>query len=139
MVTSRDKEDYNNKFDAGTSAADKINLAPEAVLSNTDQSGVLTNGLVTGTKVRILEDPSNLSSGKWLTTTMFYDNKARVIQTQSENAVGGKDITCVRYDFTGKVRQITPGSEPIYGKCNMAGHKYESPTQRYQVSNLDKL
>ncbi len=97
------KEDYNNKLDAGTSSANKINLAPEAVLSNTDQSGVMTNGLVTGTKVRILEDPSNLSSGKWLTTTMFYDHKARVIQTQSENAVGGKDITCMRYDFIGKV------------------------------------
>lgn len=66
-------------------------------------TGVLTTGMVTGTKVRVLEDPTNLSSGKWLTITMFYDHKGRVIQTHSENAVGGKDINCVQYDFTGKV------------------------------------
>lgn len=96
-------DSYNSRLDAGTSIADKVNLAPEPTLSSSEQGNVRTRGLVTGIKVRILEDPTNLSSGKWLTTTTFYDQKARVIQAQSDNAVGGKDIASTRYDFTGKV------------------------------------
>ena len=57
----------------------------------------MTRGLVTGTKVRVL------GTGQWLTTTLRYDAKGRVIQTLSDNLQNGEDVLTTRYDFTGKV------------------------------------
>ena len=59
--------------------------------------------MVTGTKVRSIENPADLSLGKWMATVSFYDDKGRIIQTQSENYKGGNDIATLKYDFTGKV------------------------------------
>ena len=61
-----------------------------------------TRGLVTGTRVRVLEDPNNLNKGAWLETANFYDSKARLVQVQSDNYKGGHDILTNRYDFTAK-------------------------------------
>jgi hypothetical protein len=44
--------------------------------------------MVTGTGLRVLEEPDVLSKGSFLYTTNFYDSKGRVIQLQ--------------YDFSGK-------------------------------------
>lgn len=87
---------YNNKLDQGGS------LHPDHLPSVVEQQKVLTRGMVTGTLTRVLEDTDNLQAGKWLSTTLFYDSKARVIQTQSENYGGGTDLATNRYDFTGK-------------------------------------
>lgn len=87
---------YNNKLDQGS------NLHPDHLPSIVEQQKVLTRGMLTGTLTRVLEDMDNLQAGKWLSTTLFYDSKARVIQTQSENYGGGTDIVTNRYDFTGK-------------------------------------
>jgi len=57
----------------------------------------MVNGLVTGTKVRVI------GTDQWLTTTLYYNDKGRAIQQCAENAVGGKDITTTLYDFNGKV------------------------------------
>jgi RHS repeat-associated protein len=57
---------------------------------------ILTAGLVTGNKERVLD------TDQWLTTTSFYDEKGRCIQVVSSNNVGGKDITTNQYDFSGK-------------------------------------
>lgn len=57
----------------------------------------MTNGIVTGIKVRVLD------TDQWLTTTTYYNDKGRVIQTSSNNNAGGKDITTNLYDFSGKV------------------------------------
>ncbi|SEW36240.1 RHS repeat-associated core domain-containing protein [Chitinophaga sp. YR573] len=57
----------------------------------------MINGLVTGTKVRVI------GTDQWLTSTLYYNDKGRVIQQCAENAVGGKDITTSLYDFNGKV------------------------------------
>ncbi|WP_255373017.1 DUF6443 domain-containing protein [Chitinophaga sp. YR573] len=54
-------------------------------------------GMVTGTKVRILD------SDQWLTSTIYYDGLNRNIQVSSENSVGGKDIVTNLYDFEGKL------------------------------------
>ncbi|MEO6454236.1 MAG: DUF6443 domain-containing protein [Ginsengibacter sp.] len=67
------------------------------------QKSTQTKGMVTITKVRVIEDPNNLSLGKWLEAVNFYDDKGRVIQAQSTNYKGGNDIITNRYDFTGKV------------------------------------
>ncbi|HTE28069.1 RHS repeat-associated core domain-containing protein [Flavitalea sp.] len=84
----------NSKLSAGA------NLHGEPVPATTSQ---MTTGLVTGTKVRVLENPNDLSAGGWLTTVSYYDEEGRTIQVQSDNYKGGKDVATNLYDFTGKV------------------------------------
>jgi RHS repeat-associated protein len=62
-----------------------------------------TIGKVTGTKVRVLENPDNLNQGEFLTSVLFYDDKGRTIQTRSDNYMVGEDIVTNRYDFSGKL------------------------------------
>ncbi|WP_205687011.1 DUF6443 domain-containing protein [Chitinophaga rhizosphaerae] len=56
-----------------------------------------TRGLVTGSKIRILD------SNQWLTTTTYYNDKGRVQQVVSDNISGGIDVLTTMYDFEGKV------------------------------------
>lgn len=74
---------------------------PSPVPSYLDESirSSLVNGLVTGTKVRIL-DPAN-PNPNWLTTINYYDNKQRIIQSQSQNHKGGIEISSNIYYFQG--------------------------------------
>jgi len=88
---------YNARLDAGSNAYGEP-LPPES-----EQQGVSTRGMVTGTKTRVLEDPNNLKTGRWLESVLFYDGKGRLIQAQGENYKGGRDITTNRYNFTGRV------------------------------------
>src|SRR5258708_325362 len=88
---------YNGLLDAGT------NQHAETLPAVTDQQAVPTIGLVTGTKVRVLEDPSDLTKGSWLATASFYDDRTRVVQTQGDNYKGGRDTIINRYNFTGQV------------------------------------
>jgi len=60
-------------------------------------------GELTGTKVRVITDPSNLNAGSWLESAIYYDDKGRVIQQQTDNYRNGKDVVTNLYDFTGKV------------------------------------
>jgi RHS repeat-associated protein len=93
--TSRTYSTTNNsKLDDGG------NGYPETVPSSASK---LTHGKLTGSKVRVIEDPSSLSVGNWLETVSFYDDKGRVVQSQGENYKNGTDITTMRYDFMGKV------------------------------------
>jgi RHS repeat-associated protein len=85
---------YNGYLDAGA------NVNAESIPTT---ASLLTNGMVTGTSVRVLEDIADLSKGKWLNTVIHYDDLGRVIQTQADNLKGGTDIVTNRYDFTGKV------------------------------------
>ena len=75
-----------------------------------------TTGLVTGKRVRVLEDPNNLASGRWLETASFYDDKVRALQVNSDNYKGGQDISTSRYDFAGK----TVSSQVVHN--NAAGN-----------------
>lgn len=56
----------------------------------------LVKGLVTGTMTKVL------GSGETLYSVNLYDEKNRVIQTQSINITGGKDILTTQYTFSGK-------------------------------------
>ncbi|MBI3720206.1 MAG: hypothetical protein HY252_16635 [Sphingobacteriales bacterium] len=56
-----------------------------------------TRGLVTGTKVKVVG-----TTNQYLYTVSFYDDHGRVIQVQSINVTGNKDISTTQYDFTGK-------------------------------------
>jgi RHS repeat-associated protein len=84
----------NNKVDAGT------NLYAEALPSANSK---LVRGELTGTRVRIIEDPNNLSMGKWAEAVSFFDDKSRPIQSQAINVTGGVDVTTMLYDFSGKI------------------------------------
>jgi RHS repeat-associated protein len=57
----------------------------------------ITRGLVTGTMTEVLG-----TSGKYLFTESFYDDRGRAIQTQSLNYTGGVDTLTTQYDFSGK-------------------------------------
>ncbi|SHN30804.1 RHS repeat-associated core domain-containing protein [Chitinophaga sp. CF418] len=57
----------------------------------------LTQGMVTGGKIRII------GTDHWLTSTLYYDDKGRVIQSLSENETGGLDVVTSLYNFAGKL------------------------------------
>jgi len=57
----------------------------------------MTKGLVTGSKIRVL------GTNQWLTTTIYYTDKGRTLQTISDNVSGGRDVVTSLYDFSGKL------------------------------------
>ncbi|NJO25701.1 MAG: hypothetical protein HC867_07995 [Bacteroidia bacterium] len=87
----------NAKLEAGN------NLYPEALPDAANQQKVNTRGLTTGSKVRVIENPDDLTAGKFLATVNFFDDNGRTIQTQGENYKGGTDVVTSMYDFSGKV------------------------------------
>ncbi len=91
---------YDNN--AGSKLSAGTNPYSETFPGNTIQQTVITRGLVTGTKIRVLEDPANLAKGFFLSTVSFYDSKARPVQVKAENYKNGSDINSNLYDFSGK-------------------------------------
>ncbi|SHN45104.1 DUF6443 domain-containing protein [Chitinophaga sp. CF418] len=57
----------------------------------------LTEGLVTGGKIRII------GTDQWLTSTLYYDDKGRVIQSIADNETGGTDVVTNLYNFAGRL------------------------------------
>ncbi|NIG53531.1 DUF6443 domain-containing protein [Chitinophaga sp. Cy-1792] len=93
--TFYDNYDYVKPLDLQSGDFSKLN----AGTSNAgEESKVSYNvaGLVTGMRKRIIDTDT------WLTTTTYYDEKARVIQSVSDNQTGGKDVVSTMYDFTAK-------------------------------------
>jgi len=64
-------------------------------VQKTDQ----VRGQITGTLTRVL------GTNDWLMTVNYYDKKGRVIQTRTENYLGGMDVMHNQYDFVGKVEK----------------------------------
>jgi RHS repeat-associated protein len=60
-------------------------------------------GKVTGSKTLVLES----NPDQFLYSVTYYDKFGRVIQSQSQNHLGGMDITTNRYDFIGNIQQST--------------------------------
>ena len=56
-----------------------------------------TYGLATGNKIQVL------GTNQYLTTSIYYDEKGRVIQVLADNINGGIDVNSSRYDFNGKL------------------------------------
>jgi RHS repeat-associated protein len=61
----------------------------------------LTEGLVTSTKVRILQSPTDITQGAWIENVNFYDDKGRAIQVQRTNNTGANDTVITQYSFAG--------------------------------------
>ena len=55
-------------------------------------------GLLTGTRIYLLDGSDN-----YIVTTYYYDYRGRLIQTHSNNHLGGYDRVYNQYDFTGNV------------------------------------
>jgi RHS repeat-associated protein len=96
--TFYDTYDFTGKHAYASADTSKVQVGdnpyPEAFPS---APSTLINGLVTGTKVRVL------GTDQWLTTTHYYNDKGRQIQVVAGNINGGQDITTILYDFSGKV------------------------------------
>lgn len=95
---------YDNYSYSGVHALQATELSKPAAGSNpypeaATSASNMTNGMTTGMKVKVL----GATPEQWLTTTMYYDHKGRVIQTITDNTGGGKDVVSTLYDFNGKV------------------------------------
>ncbi|MGJ1419292.1 DUF6443 domain-containing protein [Sphingobacterium spiritivorum] len=64
-------------------------------------SGGRVKTLLTGTKT------TTLGTGNMLLTTHYYDLEGRIIQSKSQNHIGGTDITDNSYSFTGELESST--------------------------------
>ena len=80
-----------------------VALYPVTTPTAAQQALVQTKGMVTGTSVRTLPDPSNLAAGTWLSSVVYYDDRGRVLQTYTDNIKGGIDKATNLYNFTGKI------------------------------------
>ncbi|WP_170117615.1 DUF6443 domain-containing protein [Chitinophaga ginsengisoli] len=60
-------------------------------------ASTMTRGLITGRCSRIE------AMEQFNTTTIYYNDKGRVVQTIADNMPGGRDVTNTLYDFSGKV------------------------------------
>lgn len=56
----------------------------------------VVKGYTTGTKVKKVGDT------KWLNSVTYYDKEYHIIQSISENHLGGRDVVSKAYDFVGK-------------------------------------
>jgi RHS repeat-associated protein len=84
----------NSKLDAGG------NRFPETLPSS---ASLLTYGMLTGTKIRVIENPDSLNKGNWIESVRFYDDKGRTLQSQTQNQTNGNDVITMRYDFTNRL------------------------------------
>ncbi|ACU61601.1 hypothetical protein Cpin_4142 [Chitinophaga pinensis DSM 2588] len=62
-----------------------------------DLASSKTKGLATGKRVRVE------ATDQFITSSVYYDHKGRIIQTIANNMAGGKDVASSRYDFRGKI------------------------------------
>jgi len=96
---------FDNGYNSYLYTPDDNNFPyPQAVVNSEN-----TRGLVTGTITKALDGSTAM------VTTRFYDDKARVIQTKSENVLAGCDILTTQYSFNGQplmtvMRQQKPGA-----------------------------
>lgn len=113
----------NFPFDAGQFAG--ITLPTDnTVVTPPAEASQMSRGLPTGSKVRIM-DPDDPNGDNWLTSVNYYDDKGRVIQTQSQNFKGGLDISSNLYFFQGQLykniaKHSNPHAKPMPGATDGA-------------------
>lgn len=94
---------YTDAYNSQLTVSGSTGVYPETLPSGTVQQTFSVKGMMTWSKIRVLENPDDLSSGDWLSNVTFYDSKDRVIQTQANNYKGGSELAMSCYDFLGKV------------------------------------
>ncbi len=96
--TFYDNYSYTGAHSLQTADLSKPQAGTNPYAESSTAASTRIKGLTTGTRIRVLG-----TTDQWLTTTIYYDNKGRAIQTISDNSGGGKDIVTSLYDFNGKV------------------------------------
>jgi RHS repeat-associated protein len=86
-------------------------------------------GAVTTIKTRILE-----SGEHWLISVNYYDIRARVIQTVSDNHLGGIDVICNSYNFDGSLQKTK-----IIHNYNAQNLPTETIQYRYNYDRMGRV
>jgi RHS repeat-associated protein len=107
-----------------------------------DSKSDAVKGMTTGTAVRKMTDDGTLV---YLTTVMYYDRYGRVLQTITNNHLGGFDITNLKYNFAGQVleskqKQTIPAQSDkfliyLYSYDPQGRLKYTSLSQNENASS----
>lgn len=94
----------------------------------------LTRGLPTAVKIRVI-DPDYPDADNWLTSVNYYDDKGRIIQTQSQNIKGGLDISSNIYFFQGMLyKNILKHQNPSATKIPAPDGNIDV-VQEYRIEN----
>ncbi|MDD4993092.1 MAG: DUF6443 domain-containing protein [Paludibacter sp.] len=90
----------NYRFRRMLSETDSIKLK-DIDVAGYDSRYSNAKGMLTGTRTYILD-----KSGKYLTTALYYDDKAQIVQTRATNHLGGYDLIYNHFDFAGKLLKL---------------------------------
>lgn len=123
FVNYYDNYDFINLL---TADADKSTL-PFIALDGYDGHSNSAKGLLTGTRMYHLEDPT-----KFEVTANYYDKYGRMVQTRSSNHLGGYDITYNKLDFRGKVLKVRK-------EHNISGQAVAPEVYRYAYDKAERL
>ena len=85
-------------------------------------------GMITGTKTKVL------GTSTYMFSISFYDDKGRMLQTQSHNVTGCTDITSIQYNFSG---QVLIKNEEV-NKCGTP-NQHSWTTTKYEYDDLGRL
>jgi RHS repeat-associated protein len=122
VLTVTNYDDYNFDNDAAQAPDGTYNTQfdaqfPAGQVPRPDSRVI---GQTTRMRTRILGIPETAPNA-WLSTTTFYDERARPIQTQSVNARGGTDIATTQLDFSGKIiKSIVQHTGPNHAPIELA-------------------
>jgi len=83
----------DNSYDTYFPAASNSNWPYPQTLT----ASAATRGMVTGAKIKVLT-----AATQYFYSASFYDDKGRIIQTQSSNISNGVDINTTQYSFSGQ-------------------------------------
>jgi len=105
-------------------------------ISEGDPDNLNERGILTGARTYFLNN-----SGEYILTAMYYDDKARIVQTRSSNHLNGYDIVYNAYNFNGlplktlKTHGINNESSTITELYTYTYDKAKRPkTTRYQLN-----
>lgn len=125
MLTQTHYDDYNSlpaglssslntSFITSTNFITSYNTSPLYAQQITKSTAV--KGMATWNSTKVLG-----SSNTFISTVIIYDDRGRVIQTQTVNATGGVDIATTQYDYSGQVLR----SHQRVQKQTGTAHSYE--------------
>ncbi len=91
---------FSGKKDIDLSENNKLPYKTTGYLSNLEEwyNTRRTTGMPTGGKTRVLTDAAT----QYLSSTIYYDEEGRAIQSLADNIKGGTDISSVQYHWDGR-------------------------------------
>ena len=90
---------YYDSHDFDGDGTDEINY--QSTNDYTDTTYPYVRGKATGSKVAVLPEDENAAPTIYLDSYLFYDKFSRVVQTQSDHHLRGRDVVWNDYNFVG--------------------------------------